>query len=90
MVSAIPNAFTPNGDGDNDTWRVRYIEGRSNITVEIFDRWGRRVFYSKTGLPSGGWDGTFNGRNLPMDSYYYIINMNDGSEPMIGTVTIIR
>jgi len=89
-VADIPNAFTPNGDGDNDTWRIRHIEDRSNITVEIFDRWGRRVFQSKNGLPAGGWDGTFNGRNLPMDSYYYIINMNDGSTPLVGNVTIIR
>jgi gliding motility-associated-like protein len=90
LISTIPNAFTPNNDGDNDTWRIRYIEGRANVTVEIFDRWGRRVFQSKHGLPNGGWDGTFNGRNLPMDSYYYIINMNDGSDPLVGTVTIIR
>jgi gliding motility-associated-like protein len=90
LVSNIPNAFTPNGDGDNDTWRVRFIEGRPNVSVEVFDRWGRRVFQSNHGLPTGGWDGTFNGRNLPMDSYYYIIKLNDGSDPMIGTVTIIR
>jgi gliding motility-associated-like protein len=90
LKSDIPNAFTPNGDGDNDTWRVRYLEGRSNVRVEIFDRWGRRVFYSNNGLPNGGWDGTFNGRNLPMDSYFYIINLNDGSPVMKGNVTIIR
>jgi gliding motility-associated-like protein len=90
LVSNIPNAFTPNGDGDNDTWRVRYIEGRPNVTVEVFDRWGRRVFFSKNGLPAGGWDGSFNGRNLPMDSYFYLINLHDGSDIMKGTVTIIR
>ena len=85
----IPNTITPNGDGDNDTWVYeRFMV--SNVDIQIFDRWGRMVFQSKNGLPPSGWDGTSKGRQLPMDSYYYIINLNDGSPIVKGTITIIR
>jgi gliding motility-associated-like protein len=86
----IPNTFTPNGDGDNDTWRISYLESYPNASVEIFDRWGRLVFQSKQGFPSSGWDGTSRGKDLPMDSYYYIIKLGDGSDPITGNVTIVR
>lgn len=85
----IPNTITPNGDGDNDTWVYEKFMV-SNVDIQIFDRWGRMVFKSKNGLPPGGWDGTSNGRALPMDSYYYIINLNDGTGVIKGTITIIR
>lgn len=85
----IPNTITPNGDGDNDTWVYEKFMA-SNVDIQIFDRWGRKVFQSKNGLPPGGWDGTSNGRELPMDSYYYIINLNDGTGTVKGTITIIR
>ncbi len=87
--SDIPNTFTPNDDGFNDTWRVKNLEMVPNTSVQIFDRWGRMVYNSGTGLPQGGWDGTSRGRPLPMDSYYYIIKTYDGSS-YTGTVTIIR
>jgi gliding motility-associated-like protein len=89
LQSDIPNAFTPNGDGDNDKWIVEKLASFSNARVEVFDRWGRLVFKSVDGM-TDGWDGTSRGKSLPMDSYYYIINLNDGSEPLRGTVTIIR
>lgn len=87
----IPNAFTPNGDkqSENETWVVDLFMG-SNVDIQIFDRWGRLVFHSKTGLPATGWDGKLGGKPLPMDSYYYIVNLNDGSDLIKGTVTIIR
>ena len=85
----IPNTITPNDDGDNDRWVYEKFMG-SNVDVQIFDRWGRLVFQSKNGLPPGGWDGTSKGKPLPMDSYYYIINLNDGSGIQKGTLTIIR
>lgn len=86
----VPNAFTPNGDGDNDTWRISWMQYIDHVKVEIFDRWGRHVYQSNNGLPANGWDGLSGGKPLPMDSYYYIINLQDGSEPLVGTVTIIR
>jgi gliding motility-associated-like protein len=86
----IPNTFTPNGDQDNDTWFIPWLYSVPNARVEIFDRWGQSVYMSKNGLPPAGWDGTRNGKKLPMDSYYYVIDLKDGSKPLSGTVTIIR
>jgi len=85
----VPNTITPNGDNWNDKWKVdKYTS--SNITVEIYDRWGRMVYQSKNGLPSDGWDGTSKGRPLPMDSYYYIVKFNNSGKTEKGTITIIR
>lgn len=86
----IPNTFTPNGDGDNDTWGIPYLEGYPDASVEVFDRWGRLVYSVKNGYPERGWDGTSNGKPLPMDSYFYIIKRGDGSDPITGNITIIR
>jgi len=88
----IPNTFTPNDDGDNDVWNISGIRDYPNCIVEVFDRWGRRVFISTRGYTSP-WDGRdARGRHLPMETYYYIIHLNDGKniEPLNGIITIIR
>jgi gliding motility-associated-like protein len=88
----IPNTFTPNGDGDNDVWEINILKPYTGAVVEIFDRWGRKVFTSGKGYPEP-WDGhDSNGRVLPMETYYYIINLSDNrtSKPILGTITIIR
>jgi gliding motility-associated-like protein len=88
----IPNTFTPNGDGENDLWNIRPLEAYPNSTVEVFDRWGRRVFLSKKGYPTP-WDGRdIDGHKLPMETYYYIIHLHDGihTKPVLGTITIVR
>ncbi|TKK68862.1 T9SS type B sorting domain-containing protein [Ilyomonas limi] len=86
----IPSAFTPNGDGLNDTWRIFNIEGYANSTVEIYNRWGNRVFYSR-GYPTP-WNGTMNNQPLPADTYLYIIRMHtrQGNTTQSGSITIIR
>jgi gliding motility-associated-like protein len=85
----IPNTITPNGDGINDTWNIVNTGGYANITVDIFDRYGQGVFHSE-GYHKP-WDGTYNGRALPVGAYYYLINLNDGlSGPLSGWVAIIR
>ena len=81
------NAITPNGDGENDTWELEDIEAFPNATVYIFDGAGQAVFKSKQGYKP--WDGTYNGRPLPMGTYYYIIDLNDGVNVYKGTITII-
>jgi gliding motility-associated-like protein len=85
----IPNAFTPNGDNDNDAWHLKWLEFYPDATVDVYDRWGRLVFKSK-GFPTEGWDGRSNGKPLPMDAYHYIIDLKNGSDPIVGSVTIIR
>ena len=87
----IPNAFTPNNDGVNDLWSISGIEELyPDADIEVFDRRGTRVFYSRGYNTSKYWDGTYNGKELPMDSYYYIIYLKNGLSRISGTVTIIR
>jgi gliding motility-associated-like protein len=92
VLFRIPNTFTPNGDGDNDVWEIKVLSEYPNAVVEVFDRWGRKVFTSARGYPQP-WDGRdTNGNVLPMEAYYYVINLNDGksSRPLLGTISIIR
>ena len=88
---AMPTAFTPNGDGDNDVWRIPELLAYPAAVVEIYDRWGKLVLRSAPGY-SDPWDGiSMDGREMPMDSYYFVINLGDGvSEPIVGTVTLIK
>ncbi len=84
----IPDIFTPNNDGTNDYWEIPGLEQYPQASVEIYDRWGKRVFYLRP--YDDPWNGTFNGKDLPMESYHYIIDLNNGSEPIIGNITIVR
>jgi gliding motility-associated-like protein len=85
----IPNAFTPNGDGYNDYWLLKGYENYPNISVKIYDPWGIQVFQSDKGY-SQPWDGTSNGKKLPMNAYYYVIEPGDGSQAIVGSLTLIR
>jgi gliding motility-associated-like protein len=84
----IPEIITPNGDGFNDTWIIEGSWFYQDIIVEVFDRWGKRVFHSD-GYPEP-WDGTMNDKDLPMDSYHFVIRSNNLSKPVIGNITIVR
>jgi gliding motility-associated-like protein len=84
----IPNTFTPNGDGINDTWDIKYLDSYPDCTVQIFSRWGERVF-SSIGYPTP-WDGNYNGKSAPSGVYYYVIDPKHGRNPLAGWVTIIR
>ena len=85
----IPTAISPNGDGKNDTWRIPGIEYYPEAIIEIYNRWGDLVFRSDKGY-GNKFDGIYRGRNLPVDSYHFIINLNNGSRPILGNVTVIR
>ena len=67
---SVPNAFTPNGDGLNDEFRVAY-KSIERYSIIIQSRWGRTVYTSKD--PGKGWDGTINGRPAAEGTYYYVI-----------------
>lgn len=84
----IPNAFTPNSDGVNDVWDVKYLNLYPNVTVEVFSRTGEKVYFSK-GYASP-WDGTLRGSALPVGTYYYIINPGSGRKTTSGYVSIIK
>jgi gliding motility-associated-like protein len=84
----VPNSFTPNGDGVNDTWNVKYLESYPDAMVHIFNRYGEKLFQIVNYLTP--WDGTKNGSDLPVGTYYYIINPRNGRKIISGSVTIIR
>ena len=73
---AIPKFFTPNGDGYNDTWGI--IDNLGSVSsIKIIDRYGKLL---KIILPNTtGWDGTYNGKELHADDYWYLIEKNDGT-----------
>ena len=83
-----PNVFSPNGDGINDKWMISNLSDYPGSYVEIFNRYGQRIFYS-TGY-NYPWDGTYNGKPLPVATYYFVITLKNGFEPINGSVTIIR
>jgi gliding motility-associated-like protein len=85
----IPNAFSPNGDGFNDLWMIEGLELYHNAEIIIFDRWGTKVYHTRNAADEP-WDGTFEGRRLPIDSYHYIIELHTGENPIPGNVTIVR
>ncbi|WP_107829102.1 gliding motility-associated C-terminal domain-containing protein [Mucilaginibacter yixingensis] len=84
----IANAFTPNGDGVNDTWAIKGAEAYPNGTVQVFTRGGDKIFESKG--YAHPFDGSYNGQPLPSGTYYYIINFNTSCGLLSGSLTIIR
>ncbi|MDA3615284.1 PKD domain-containing protein [Polluticaenibacter yanchengensis] len=87
-MPVFTNAFSPNGDGMNDTWQIRNLAEYSNASVEVFDRYGTIVFKS-TGY-NVPWDGTRNGKPMPVGTYYYVVNLRDGSPVFKGAITLLR
>jgi len=84
----VPNVFSPNGDGINDTWVIPYLQLFSSAIVEIYNRYGQPVFKS-TGYYTP-WNGKLNGKDLPIGTYYYIIKLNPQSKPLNGSITILK
>lgn len=84
----IPTAFTPDGDGTNDVWNIRSLADFSECKVEIFNQWGSLIYRSKG--YNAPWDGRYNGEPAPAGTYYYVINLGNGSKSFTGYVTIIR
>jgi gliding motility-associated-like protein len=84
----IPNTFTPNGDGINDTWDIRFLDQYRNAQLDIYNTAGQVIFRSYG--YSTPWDGKRNGAKMPTGTYYYVIDLGDGSMRMTGYVTILR
>jgi gliding motility-associated-like protein len=84
----IPNAFSPNGDGLDDTWEIDRIAEYPNSRVVIFNRWGSKLFET-TGYRRGNeWNGTINGQPAPIGTYYYLITLGNGKS-YTGPLTIV-
>jgi gliding motility-associated-like protein len=86
----VPSAFSPDNDGHNDMLRV---DGNNitSMTLQIYNRWGTLVF--ETSDQSMGWDGTYQGADLPPDVYgYYLQCTCDGGDSALlkGNITLLR
>lgn len=87
----IPSAFTPNGDGKNDEFKVTNLTIQKIVEFRVFNRWGQEVF--STTDNKKGWDGTYQGKPQETDTYSYIIRVAspDGHmDTYKGEVTLIR
>jgi len=84
----IPNTFSPNNDGINDLWDIKALATYPESITQVFDRYGYKVFES-TGY-STPWDGTINGQLLAEGTYYYIIDLKNGTPKVAGWVLVVR
>ena len=82
----IPNAFTPNDDGINDTWDIPQLIFYPDCMVQVMNRYGQRVFQSQGYGKS--WDGKLAGKRLPQGVYYYFIKLP--KKTLSGSLTVIR
>lgn len=88
----VPTAFTPNGDGKNDVFRVINMRAEQKLLeFRVYDRWGQKVF--ETDDVTKGWDGTYNGQAMDAGVFQYIIRiaLPDGTQRVHkGDVTLLR
>ena len=84
----VANAFSPNGDGINDTWHIPYLDTYPGCRIDIFNRYGQKVFSSTGYLKE--WNGSYNGKPIESGTYYYIIDPGSGRKRMTGSVSILR
>jgi gliding motility-associated-like protein len=84
----IPNAFSPNGDGTNDTWVIRNIHLYPNSKLTIVNKWGETIY---TAQPySDPWDGKRNGVLMPLATYFYVLDLGNGEAEYTGALTILK
>ncbi|MCC9166218.1 lectin-like domain-containing protein [Pontibacter harenae] len=82
----IPNAISPNGDNVNDNWVIKNIDTHPNARLEIYDRWGSRL-YEAVGYKND-WNGYYQGKVLPASTYYYLITLR-GERKLTGSISIV-
>ena len=89
-VPVIPAYFTPNGDGQNDTWIVETLaEVYPNAVIHIYDRFGK-IVAEFLGAEADGWDGTYKGNALPSTDYWYMIDIEEIDRQYTGHFTLLR
>lgn len=89
----IPTLITPNQDGHNDTWIIKGIEYYYDINIEIYNRWGDKIYnFSGTGSEylNNPWKAEYNGKPLPVGSYVYVVDLKNNTEPYNGVVSVKR
>jgi len=90
----IPEGFSPNGDGVNDLFVIRYVPAEVNVRLDIYNRWGNRVYHREN--YQNDWDGTANegmgvatGKGLPDGTYFYQVTLSNGQE-FTRFMTLVR
>ncbi|WP_396142690.1 T9SS type B sorting domain-containing protein [Flavobacterium sp.] len=73
-----PKFFTPNGDGYNDFWRIKFSEMEPNLKTKIYDRFGK--FIKELDNINSVWDGTYNGNLLTSDDYWFVVTRSNGKQ----------
>jgi gliding motility-associated-like protein len=92
----LPTAFTPDGDGVNETWQILDLDvAYPNNVVRVYNRWGNLIYEHDSSVDgpysSNEWDGTYKGEALPVGSYYFAIEFNnDDKDSSTGTVSILK
>ena len=84
----ITNTFSPNRDRFNDTWGVPEIRFYEGARISVYDRGGLRLFYTEN--PDIRWDGTFEGKEMPVGTYYWVIQVKETGEIRRGVLNLIR
>ena len=86
---SIPDFFTPDGDGNNDTWSPIYTDNFPDLEVYIFDRYSRKI---KTLRQGDSWDGNYNNNPLPTGDYWYVLKLNGNNDTreFVGNFTLYR
>ena len=88
----VPNAFTPNGDGKNDLFKILGTEKLTSLHLVVFNRWGEKVFESRE--KDKGWYGRLHGKKVPTGTYIYMLQFADDYSPDIhilkGNFILIR
>jgi gliding motility-associated-like protein len=84
----VANTFSPNGDRFNDTWGIEGARFYSGTKLQVFDRGGMRVFYTEDA--SQRWDGTYSGKELPIGTYYWTLNVAETGEMRRGVLNVLK
>ena len=83
----IPNVFTPNGDGINDSWEISNISMYPDAQIFVFNRWGQKM-YEGNGT-SEYWNGEFRGNLVPAGTYFFVVNIGEGHNVYSGPLSIL-
>ncbi len=88
MNVAIPNVFSPNGDGINDNWSIPYLETYPNCRVSVYNRYGN-IVYKSSGVYQP-WNGKIKGKDAPAGTYYYLIEPNINQQKYTGWLLLVK
>ncbi len=90
FITIIPDEYLIRGDGTDRRWHVENIELYPKATVSIYDRWGKKLFEIMDYNDETGWDGTYNGHDMPSTDYWYQIEVREIDRFFTGHFTLIR